>query len=155
MTNAPLPNPCPTRKRFHHTPPPAIDTTAAFFFITICAETRGGTPFVDAAAVLLDAARFYHERGKWFVRLFLVMPDHLHAILHVPPGMGLAETIRSWKRYLAKAHGIRFQEDFFDTRLRDAEHFQEKWNYIRNNPVAKGLVATPDDWLHQFSYSIR
>ncbi len=26
----------------------------------------------------------------------------------------------------------------------------EKWNYIRENPVSKGLMSAPDDWPYQW-----
>jgi REP element-mobilizing transposase RayT len=39
--------------------------------------------------------------------------------------------------------------DHWDTRMRNASSYEEKWNYIRDNPVRKGLVASADDWPYQ------
>ena len=37
----------------------------------------------------------------------------------------------------------------WDTRLRRSESYQEKWQYVRENPVRKGLVENADDWPYQ------
>jgi putative transposase len=42
-----------------------------------------------------------------------------------------------------------WQRDFWDTQMRDREHYDEKLAYVRMNPVRKGLVATPEEWPYQ------
>ena len=42
-----------------------------------------------------------------------------------------------------------FQRDCWDRQLRSGESYNEKWQYVRNNPVRKGLVAQADDWPYQ------
>ena len=101
---------------------------------------------------ILDAARFRQERGDWFLYLFLVMPDHIHLLAHFPPDRDMVAVIADFKRYLSTAHHIRFQRDFFDTRIRDAAHFAEKWDYIVRNPVRRGLCESPRDWPHVIAY---
>ena len=101
---------------------------------------------------ILDAARFRQERGDWFLYLFLVMPDHIHLLAHFPPDKDMVAVIADFKRYLSTAHHIRFQRDFFDTRIRDAVHFAEKWDYIVRNPVRRGLCAMPREWPHVIAY---
>ena len=44
------------------------------------------TPFLARAMDILDAARFRHVNGIWFLALFLVMPDHIHMIAKFPMG---------------------------------------------------------------------
>ena len=146
-------NPYPIRKSMNHTAPARANVPAgAFYFITVCAADRTGAPFADAASAILDAARFYHDRGTWFLRLLLVMPDHLHMLVHFPPGVAMANVMRNLKRYLSKTAGLRFQNDFFDTRIRDAAHFAEKWDYIVKNPVRRGLVENSEDWPHRIEF---
>lgn len=74
------------------------------------------------------------------------MPDHLHAISAIPYGGKLAETIRNWKRLTARNHGILWQRNFFDHRLRPAENLELKARYIRDNPVRAGLADRAEDW---------
>ena len=60
-------------------------------------SARGADPtanpsFDDIAAVILREARENHVRGIWRLALFLVMPDHLHFIVHVPDDGGRGAT---------------------------------------------------------------
>ena len=117
--------------------------------------------FETIANLLLQHAREYHEMGKWRLALFLVMPDHLHLIVHIPANgaMGssrpteLERVIRDFKRSVSRLFGIRFQRDFWDTRLRDDAHYAEKFSYICNNPVRKGLCETARDWRHVIAFN--
>jgi putative transposase len=42
-----------------------------------------------------------------------------------------------------------WQTDHWDTRVRNADAYDHKWQYVLNNPVRAGLVAKPDDWPYQ------
>ena len=166
----------PSRKRLNHRGPLSIDVSSAWYFMTLCAD--GHAPwvgsrvprdrnctqmdFADVATAILSAARWYHEHGKWRLALFLVMPDHLHFIAQFPDGDGghagrvtlpMVTLIQQFKSYLVRAYGIRFQRDFFDTRLRDDAHFAEKCEYVLGNPVRKGLCVTPEEWPHSIAFS--
>lgn len=105
------------RKSLPHEPPLWVDPSKEAFFITICAADRVQNPLLPHAADLLKSAVVNEERGNWFARIFLIMPDHIHAILRFPSGASLPETIRSWKRWTAKAFEITWQDGFFDHRL--------------------------------------
>ena len=100
--------------------------------------------------------------------MFLVMPDHLHFIVNIGgrgvtalPGnesggrgaTALPKVIANFKHLLSARYGLRFQRDFFDTRLRDDAHFAEEYDYILGNPVRKGLCATPEEWPHSIAFS--
>jgi len=101
---------------------------------------------------LLQAARHYHELGRWWVRLFLVMPDHVHALVAMPSVATLRNTVATWKSYTAKTTGISWQSDFFEHRPRNSSALREKEEYILQNPVRRGLVKKPADWpwfLHE------
>ena len=177
----------PARKRLNHRGPLSIDVSSAWYFITICAD--GHAPWVgsrvprdrdsavgsrvprdrnfeqmDFAAIadaILSAARWYHEHGKWFLALFLVMPDHLHFIAQFPSTCGhagrvtlpMVSIIQQFKSYLVRTFGLRFQRDFFDTRLRDDAHFAEEYDYVLGNPVRKGLCAAPADWPYSIAFT--
>lgn len=142
----------PVRKRLDHRGPLWIDMSSAVYFVTIAAAERGGTTLIDNAELILEAARFYQARGKWFLHLFLIMPDHIHMLVHVPPTSQLADVVGHWKSFLTTQKGIRFQPNFFDTRIRDEGHFAEKWNYICRNPVTRELVDTPREWEHVIAF---
>ena len=121
------------------------------FFLTVCADDRTGSPLLSQADAILNAAQFYHEHGIWFVRLGLVMPDHVHLLVRPAVDRRLSDTVGRWKSYLNRAAGITWQRNFFDHRIRNDEEEAEKWEYIRLNPVRKGLVADPDAWPYWFA----
>ena len=174
VCGAPGGRPLPVRKVLDHRGPLSIDVRGAWYFITICAEGHdewmvGGDPraprdaachliaFDDAAKMFLDEAREYHKRGIWRLALFLVMPDHLHFIVHVPAdgapgGRPLPKMIGDFKRLMVNRYGLRFQRDFFDTRLRDDAHYAEKFKYICRNPVRKGLCERAVDWPYVIAF---
>jgi putative transposase len=39
-----------------------------------------------------------------------------------------------------------WQKGFFDHMIRSHESYDEKWMYVRNNPVRAGLVLSAEDW---------
>ena len=140
----------PSRRKLNHTTP--FVARDAIYFVTICVREREGAPLLPMASGLLDDARYYQTQGKWFLYIFLVMPDHIHMLVHVPPERPLADVIAAWKRGVARRRGVGFQRDFFETRIRDAAHYAEKWNYICQNPVAKGLVSCPREWAWSIAF---
>ena len=145
------PRELPTRRKLPHGLPPFPVDGPIVQFVTVNAAERSEMPFLAAAETILDAARFYHEYGRWFLYLFLVMPDHLHVLASFPSGNGKA-TCGAWKGFLRKKAGIRFQSDCFEHRIRNEHEFAEKWHYIRENPVRKGLVDMPDKWPYWLAF---
>ena len=51
-----------------------------------------------------------------------------------------------------------WQKTFFDHVLRSEESYEEKWHYVRENPVRAGLVQNWSEWpycgeMHPLEYS--
>ncbi len=42
--------------------------------------------------------------------------------------------------------GSVWQDEYFDRIVRDQEELEEKWNYVRDNPVKAGLVAIAEKY---------
>ncbi len=141
----------PTRRKLPHGPPPFPVHGPIVQFVTVNAAKRGGMPFLAVAEKILDAARFYHEHGRWYLHLLLVMTDHLHMLANFPSGNGKA-TCGAWKGFLRKTAGVCFQSDCFEHRIRNEREFAEKWHYICENPVRKGLVDVPDKWPYWIAF---
>lgn len=64
----------------------------------------------------------------------------------------LPGVIARFKHLLAGRYGLRFQRDFWDTRLRDEAHYEDKFRYICNNPVRKGICAFARDWPYSIAF---
>ncbi len=133
----------------------------AIVFLTVCTQDRKRLlARADVVALLRDSWR---AAESWRVGRFMVMPDHVHlfcapATLHGTDGAVPSRPIGQWVRYwktLASRRWPRVDEqpvwqlDFWDTQLRHLRHYDEKWEYVRQNPVRAGLVAEPAAWPHQ------
>ena len=135
---------------------------APIYFVTACTLDRRA--ILDCEAVH-EAFRTFcvnsPQHGAWVGR-YVLMPDHLH--LFVAMGeMPLSNWVKSLKNSLSKTlrcaghGGPHWQKGFFDHLLRSGESYSQKWDYVRENPVRAGLVATPEDWpyageIHDLEY---
>jgi putative transposase len=118
------------------------------FFITLNCIPRGQNQLaIPALASLIEESlRVRIEKGYWWPRLTLLMPDHIHTLMIFSPDQEMVKVISDWKRYLARHAGIHWQRDFFDHRIRNEKKKQEKWSYILQNPVRAGLVTVAEHW---------
>ena len=81
------------------------------------------------------------------------MPDHFHAFVGFDDQkIQLAAWMKSLKNTLSKTLrvagivGPHWQKGFFDHVLRNEESYEEKWHYVRENPVRAGLVKDREEW---------
>jgi putative transposase len=86
------------------------------------------------------------------------MPDHLHVFAApCPLEITLENWIKYWKSQFTKKRRIvdqRWQVNHWDTRMRSGESYDDKWSYVRENPVRAGLVASAEDWPYQGELNI-
>ncbi len=120
-------------------------------FVTVC--TRDRKPWLATPENHTGLRTAWSGAEAWLVGRYVLMPDHLH--LFAAPGrleISLENWITYWKRQFTKVRGVvgqQWQTNHWDTRLRLGESYDEKWSYVRENPVRAGLVASADDWLCQ------
>ncbi len=137
----------PTRKFLPHIPPRGIHSGVKFFITIGCRERfKNQLALAEIATHLQQSAVYYHKNAYWFLHLFLLMPDHLHAIVSFYPTHPMEKVIRDWKRWCSRQYRVIWQRDFFDHRLRDDASLAEKAFYIRQNPIRKGLVVQAEQW---------
>ncbi len=134
-----------------HDPPHWVEDDA-LFFITINCQQRGPAQLTtsDIPTKIFESVSHYHLKQIWRPEIFLLMPDHLHALIVFSwtDGYGLRNVLKNWKRFTARMLGINWQRDFFDHRIRSQEDHDEKWTYIRDNPVRDHLVNHYGSWPH-------
>ena len=145
----------PCRKRLPHDIPIAVPswvTDNAVFFITINTLPRGKNQLACKTVhdVVVESVRHRQNMGQMWALFILLMPDHLHGLFVFSAEVSMRKAISDWKRFLATQCGIKWQRDYFDHRIRQEESASEKWDYIRMNPVRKGLAIQPDDWPFQW-----
>jgi REP element-mobilizing transposase RayT len=128
-------------------------------FVTFCKANR-----IAFTAEARDAI-FHHclyDHGKRYdLHAAVVMPDHVHLLLNplrdetgwpysLPTILKLVKgtSARSVNK-LSGSCGPVWQEESFDHVMRSQESFEEKLEYLRKNPIRRGLVDKPEDykWL--------
>jgi putative transposase len=82
---------------------------------------------------------------------YVVMPEHVHMLVNEPERGTLAQAMQSLKQSVARRLALRAPDPFWQARYYDfnvwsERKFVEKLRYIHRNPVARGLVARPEDW---------
>ena len=145
-----MPSP-PERTMLRHDVPPWVED-GALYFLTVCTRPRGQNQLCvpGIGEPIIKSAAWYHETGRWWLRMLLLMPDHLHAILSFPPHEALPELVKGWKSYQARTRRIVWQDGFFDHRLRNEESLDEFSSYIAMNPVRAGLVTDHRHWKYRW-----
>ncbi len=119
--------------------------------VTVCTKDHGAWLATDAIHDLL--CDIWLEATGWYVGRYVIMPTHIHYF--ASPGT-IETSLERWSKYWKTLFTLRHLDpthewlpDHWDTRIRSGAHYEERWNYIRNNPVRKHLVAQPDDWPYQ------
>lgn len=83
----------------------------ALYFVTIGCAARDITEpqltMPHIAVELPECVTHYHRETRWFARLFLLMPDHIHALLAFPQAESVSGIVRDWKRYTARQLSIK------------------------------------------------
>ena len=138
-------------KRLHHELPGWVESGAVFHIRIAINHERQPVALTTPpiAQSIFDSVQMYEEQLRWHIRICLLMPDHLHALVSFAPEKTMSSVVGDWKRFHARANHVIWQEGFFDHRLRNdeqAEQLNAKADYIRRNPVAAGLCARPEDW---------
>ncbi|MFH1059682.1 MAG: transposase [Pseudomonadota bacterium] len=98
---------------------------------------------------------------------FVVMPDHVHALIWFKEAGQLSHFMKQWKQRSsvnikrnmnerrtsyadsAPLSDPVWQEGYYSFNVYSQDKLVEKLNYMHHNPVKVGLVARPGDW--QFS----
>jgi putative transposase len=77
---------------------------------------------------------------------YVAMPEHVHLLLTEPKSCLLSKAIQALKLSVAVQ---RTERPFWQSRyyVFTTEKHTEKLKYIHRNPVTRGLVEKPEDWL--------
>ena len=120
-------------------------------FITFSCHHR--LPYLDTVSARdLFLASLESTRRKYHFEVlgYVVMPEHVHLLVSETREKPLATAIQSLKLSVSK---LSPQHPFWLTRYYDFNVFThnkliDKLAYMHHNPVARSLVATPEQWSH-------
>jgi len=104
------------------------------------------------AGIVQDALLF-HDKSKYRLIAWVVMPNHVHVLCTPSTGYSLAQIMHSVKSFTASEAnkvlnrtGRFWQKEYFDRYIRNAKHYAKVVAYIENNPVKSNLCERPEDW---------
>jgi putative transposase len=135
----------------------------AVVFFTVTLLDRSSRLLVEEVDRLREAVRVTRSERPFGIRAWVVLPDHLHCVWHLPEGD--ADYATRWRLIKARfAHGLPvgarrrshlvrrergvWQRRFWEHHIRDEDDLAAHLRYCWWNPVKHGLVATPEEWPH-------
>ena len=139
-----------------HLPPCLGVGQSVILFLTVCTKER--RPFLACPVMHNLLREAWSDTSRWLVGRYLILPDHLHLFCSpvVDCEIPLERWVAFWKNAVArkwkatqKSPEPLWQKEFWDRRLRAEESYNQKWDYVRNNPVRHGLCQKTEDWPHQ------
>jgi putative transposase len=142
------------RRRPAHFPPIERHNTPVILLVTVCSKNRKPIFAEPDVFPLLTAA--WHDATSWRVGRFVVMPNHIHlfcAPAQSPPS-NISHWIRFWKSSISRKWPRPDEQPiwhagYWDRQIRRGEHYGDRWEYVRQNPVRAGFVQVPDEWPWQ------
>lgn len=123
-----------------------------FHFVTFSCHRRQpllGNPNAYAVFELeLEAVRVRHG---FVVAGYVLMPEHVHLLVGEPGLSSLSVALQVLKQKASRKLKERgeahfWQRRYYDFNVWSDEKRIEKLRYMHRNPVARGLVAKPEDW---------
>jgi len=140
------------------------------YYITMVTHTRNPI-LIENIDLLRKSFSYAKSLFSFRIEAIVILPDHIHMIIEVDHAKDYPKIISSIKRYFSKrcdpkfCEGIyqsksrmrqgynvvwqkRFYKRFYEHTIRDEKDYQEKLQYIYNNPVKHGLTDNIYHWKY-------
>ena len=125
-------------------------------------------------SLIIDSLKFCQQKKNLLLFEYVIMTNHLHLIAKTSSIVGLSQIISDFKKYttqeiykllekdnrkyilslLKNSYSKKFgyknqiwQRENYPEPIESEEFLNSKVNYIYYNPVRKGYVGKPEDWL--------
>jgi carbamoylphosphate synthase large subunit/REP element-mobilizing transposase RayT len=105
----------------------------------------------SASRIVSETLRHF-DRDRYLLDAYVVMPNHVHALVKPIGQHSMADILRSWKSFTANAinraldrRGTVWMRETFDTIVRDEAHLDACRDYIEQNPQKARL--SPDQFV--------
>jgi putative transposase len=112
---------------------------------------------VTATAELLERTILdYRTQGKYLLHAYVIMPDHFHALITPAADVSLEKAMQFIKggfSFRLKSKFDVWMRSFNESQITSKEKFMSCVRYIEENPVRRGLVATPE--AYPFNSAVR
>jgi putative transposase len=145
-----------------------LSQTGGTHFVTTVTQERGNW-FVEPSACQEILKSLEHARQRFGIVCvgYILMPDHLHALLHQPEeNEGVTRMMRSFKSYTSRflkpdgyPDGPLWRTYYDDVPVPGSEAALAKLGYLHNNPVRRSIVTKPETYrwssIHEYCESGR
>jgi putative transposase len=121
------------------------------YLVTAVTAQRRSLFQVTGTAELLERTIFdYRGQGKFLLHAFVIMPDHFHGPITPAPDVSLEKAMQFIKggfSFRLKSKLDVWMRSFNESQIMSEEKFVNCVRYIEENPVRRGLAATPQAYL--------
>ncbi len=128
-----------------------VEGQPTIVFGTVCTKDR--KPWLACHEVRARLCEVWRGATAWLFGRYIILPDHIHFFASATESnIEFDHWVKYWKSQFSKRHKNRTHRwltDHWDTRMRNAQAYEEKWEYVRYNAVRHGLVERPEDWPYQ------
>jgi REP element-mobilizing transposase RayT len=105
---------------------------------------------------MMSDSLLHFQNQRHFTSSFVVMPNHVHAVIRPMSSFELEDCLQRIKQYVSthinrtlKKEGVLWEEESYDRIVRDEEHLWKVVQYIGRNPKKAGIpVEQWVRWIH-------
>ena len=133
-----------------------------YFFTVNLLQRQGNDLLTRHADLLREVVRTVRKRHPFHIHGWVVLPDHLHCVIELPPGdadfatrwrlikMGFSKAMPQGEelsdtRVRRGERGI-WQRRYWEHLIRDDADFRAHMDYVHINPLKHRLVERVVDW---------
>ena len=135
-----------------------------YFFTVNLLQRQGNDLLTRHVDLLREAVASVRQRHPFIIHGWVVLPEHLHCVIELPPGdadfatrwrlikiafsKALPKTERRSQVRMARNERGIWQRRYWEHLIRDDADFSAHMDYVHINPLKHGLVKRLADWPH-------
>jgi REP element-mobilizing transposase RayT len=147
-----------------------------YFITTTIVEWRSVFDTIPLFETIIESLKYCCANKRLHLHAYVIMPNHTHYIVSTDPPEKLSDIMRDFNRFtsqritevlkemrrdelLATFHQAAkeegrgnqykvWQEGYHPIAIDSGDFFQQKLDYLHENPVRKGFVEKPENWLY-------
>lgn len=127
-----------------------VSIPGARYFITVCTlHWQTGLTDKPCANAIIEVLRRQHREKDFVLDCATIMPDHVHVLFHLGRLLTLSQTqakFKSLSKEVLQTHGLSWQDNYYDHRLRYEASMEGFARYIFLNPYRKSLIPLEQKW---------
>jgi len=128
----------------------APQETRTYMVTTVTAQRRRVFQVTSTAELLEQTILDYRKQGRFLLHAYVIMPDHLHALITPAPDVSLEKAMQFIKggfSFRLKSKLDVWERSFNESQISTEEKFLSCVLYINENPVRRGLARTAQEYL--------